>query len=114
MYEFQYDYVKRKYGENAKLCYIDTDGFIVHDDIYKDITAYVQRRFDTSNFELDRSMKYIKGKNRKLIGLMKDEFGGQIMKEYVGLRAKTCSYLKNNDENKIVKSYKKVCCKKKT
>ena len=40
MYEFRYDYVKIRYGENAKLCYMDTDSFIVYiktEDIYKDI-----------------------------------------------------------------------------
>ena len=55
MYEFWYDYVKPKYGENAKLCYMDTDSFIVHvktDDIYKDIAEDVETRFDTSNFKL--------------------------------------------------------------
>ena len=58
MYEFRYDYVKPKYGENAKLCYIDTDNFIVHvktDDIYKDIREDIEARFDASNFEIDRS-----------------------------------------------------------
>ena len=54
MCEFWYDYVKPKYGENAKLCYMDTDSFIVHvktDDIYKDIAEDVETRFDTSNYE---------------------------------------------------------------
>ena len=49
MYEFRYDYVKRKYDENAKLCYMDTGSFIVHvktDDIYKDIAEDVKKRFD--------------------------------------------------------------------
>ena len=53
-------YVKRKYGENAKLCYMDTDSFIVHvktDDIYKDIAEDVETRFDTSNFEIDHYLK---------------------------------------------------------
>ena len=53
MYEFWYHYVKPKYGENAKLCYMDTDSFIIHvktDDIYKDIAEDVKTRFDTSNF----------------------------------------------------------------
>ena len=56
MYEFWYDYLKPKYGENAKLCDMDTGSFIVHvktEDIYKDIAADVETRFDTSNFELD-------------------------------------------------------------
>ena len=68
MYEFWYDYVKPKYSENAKICYMDTDGFIVHvktDEIYKN---------------------------------------GQIMKEFVRLRANTFSYLKDNsDEDKKAK-----------
>ena len=56
IYKFWYDYVKPKYGENAKPSYIDTDNFIVHvktNDIYKDIAEVVKKRFDTSNFEID-------------------------------------------------------------
>ena len=52
MYEFWYDYIKPKYGEKAKLCYMGTDSFIIHvktDDIYKDIAEDVETRFDTSN-----------------------------------------------------------------
>ena len=81
MYECWYDYVKPKYGENAKLCYMDTDSFIVHiktGDIYNDIAKDVEIRFDTSNFEIERPLT--KGKIKKVIGLMKDKLGGQIMK----------------------------------
>ena len=59
MYELWYDYVKPKYGENSKLCYMETDSFIVHvktDDIYKDIREHVQTRIKTSNFELGRPL----------------------------------------------------------
>ena len=52
MYEFWYDYIKPKYGEKAKLCYMGTDSFIIHvktDDIYKDIAEDIETRFDTSN-----------------------------------------------------------------
>ena len=67
MYEFYYDYVKPKYGEKVKLCYMGTDGFIVYikaDDIYKDIAEDVETRFDTSNYELDRLLPcWIKRKN---------------------------------------------------
>ena len=55
MYEIWYDYVKPKYGENGKPCYMDTNSFIVHvkpDHIYKDIAEDVETRFDTSNFEI--------------------------------------------------------------
>ena len=109
MYEFWYDYLKPKYGENAKLCYMETDSFIVYaktDDIYKDI-AHVETKFDTSNFEIQRPLP--KGKNKKVIGLMKDELGGKITKEFVGLRAKTYSYFKDNsDEDKKANSKSNV------
>ena len=89
MYEFQYDYVKPKYRQNAKLCDMDTNIFIVHvkkDDIYEDIAEDVEKKFDSSNFEINKPLP--KGKNKKVIGLMKDELGGQIMKEFVEVRAK--------------------------
>ena len=60
MYEFWYDYVKPKYDEKAKLCYVGTDNFLVYikrDDIYKNITKDVETRFDTSNYELDTVAK---------------------------------------------------------
>ena len=59
MSEFWYDYVKSKNGEKAKLCYMDTDSFIVHvktGDIYKGIAEDVETRFDTSNYELDKPL----------------------------------------------------------
>ena len=68
MYDFWYDYVKPKYGEKVKLCYMDTDSFIVYiktGDIHKDITDDVETRFDTSNYELDRSLP--KGKKSNCI-----------------------------------------------
>ena len=59
MSKFWYDYVKPNYGENSKLCYIDTDSFIGHvktDDIDKYIAEDVETRFDTSDFELGRPL----------------------------------------------------------
>ena len=82
MYEFWYDYVKPKYGENAELSYIVTDSFIVcvrTDDIYKDIAEDVETWFDTLNYELGRPLP--KGKNKKVIKLMKDKLGGKIIKK---------------------------------
>ena len=83
------------------MCYIDTDSFIVYiktDDIYKDIAEDVETRLDTSNYELDRPLP--KGKNRKVTGLMKDEFRGKIMRKFVRLRANTYSYLIDDSSNK--------------
>ena len=62
---------------------MDTDSFIFHvktEDIYKDIAEDVEKRFDTSNIEIDRPL--LIRKNKKVIGLMKDESGGQIMKKF--------------------------------
>ena len=59
MYEFWYDYMKPKYGDNVKLCYMDTDSFIMHTktkDFYKDIANDVEKRFDTSNYEVHRPL----------------------------------------------------------
>ena len=73
---------------------MDIDSFLVYiktDDIYKDIAEDVETRFDTSNYELDRPLP--KRKNKKVIGLMKDELSGKIMTEFVRLRAKPYSYL---------------------
>ena len=66
LYEIWYDYVKPKYGEIAKFCYMDTGSFIVHvktEGIYKDIAEDVETRFATSNFEIDRPLP--KGKDKK-------------------------------------------------
>ena len=94
MCEFWYDHVKPKYGEQANLCYMDTVSFIVYiktGNISKDIAEDVETRFDTSKYEPDRPLP--KGRNKTVIGLVKDQLGGNIMPKFVGLRAKAYSYL---------------------
>ena len=92
----------------AKLCYMDTGSFIVYvktEHICIDIAKDVEPRFDTSNYKLERPLT--KGKNKKSIGIMKDELGGKLMTAFAALRPKTCSYLKDDiDENKTAKSTK--------
>ena len=114
MYEFWYGYMKPKYGDNVKLCYMDTDSFIMHiktEDFYKDISNDVEKRFDTSNYEVNRPLPI--GKNKKVIGLMKDELEGKIMTEFVALRPKTYSYLTDNcEEDKKAKRTKKGVIKR--
>ena len=59
IYEFWYGYMKPKYGDNVKLCYMDTDSFIMHikiEDFFKDIANDVEKRFDTSNYEVNRPL----------------------------------------------------------
>ena len=114
MYEFWYDYMKPKYGNRVKLCYMDTDSFIMSiktNDFYKDIANDVDKRFDTSNYECNRPLPT--GKNEKVIGLMKDELGGKIITEFVTLRPKTYSYLTDDGkEDKKAKGTKKCVIKR--
>ena len=114
IYEFWYDYMKPKYDNNVKLCYRDTDSFILDikaNDFYKDIDNDVENRFDTSNYEVNRPLPM--GKNKKVIGLMKDELDGKIITEFVTLRPKTYSYLTDDGkEDKKAKGTKKCVMKK--
>ena len=116
MYEFWYDYIKPKYGDKARLCYLDTDSFVINiktEDFYKDIANDVEKWFDTSNFDKNDKRPLPIGKNKKVIGLFKDELGGKIMIEFVGLRAKTYAYLMDDDsEHKKAKGTKKCVIKR--
>ena len=91
MYEIWYDYIKPKYQGKAKLCYMGTDSFIIHiktKDFYEDIANEVEKWFDTSSYDGNNKRPLLIGKNKKVIGLFKDEFEGKIMIEFAGLRAK--------------------------
>ena len=114
MYQFWYDYMKPKHGNDVKLCYMDTGSFVMNiktEDFYKDIANDVEKRFDTSNYEVDRPLPT--GKNKKVIGLMKDELGGKIITEFVTLRPKTNSYLTDDGkEDKKAKGTKQCVIKR--
>ena len=111
MYEFWYDFINPKYGDRAKLCYTDTDSFIIYiktEDFFEDISNDVERWFDTSNYDKNDKRPLPIGKNKKVPGLFKDELGGKIMTEVVALRPKTYAYLidgySNDDyeKNKVI------------
>ena len=114
MHEFWYDYMKPKYNDNVKLCYMDTDSFVMNiktKDFYKDIANDVEDRFDTSNYEVNRPLPT--GKNKKVIGLMKDELGGKVITEFDALRSKTYSCLTDDcKEDKKAKGIKKYVIKR--
>ena len=116
MYEFWYDYIKPNSQDNTKLCYMDTDSFVIHiktEDFYEDIANDVEEWFGTSNFDEDDKRSLLIGKNKKVIGLFKHKLGGKIMKEFVALRAKPWAYLMDDDtEHKKAKGTKK-CVKQK-
>ena len=85
--------------------------YIKTDDTYKDIAKDLEIRYDTSNYELDGPLS--KEKNKKVIGLMKDDLGGEIMAKIVGLRAKSYTYLVNDgNEDNIAKNTKECVIKR--
>ena len=89
---------------------VKIQNFVIYKEIYKDIVEDFEIRFDTYNFEIDRPLP--KEKNKRVIGPIKDDLGEQIRKEFVGLRAKTHSYLKDNsDKDKKTKAIKKCTIK---
>ena len=115
MYKIWYDYIKPKYEDRAKLCYTDDDSFIIHiitEYFFEDISDDVERWFHTSNYDRNDKRPLPIGKNKKVIGLFKDELGGKIINEFCALRAKAYAYLMGNDsEAKKAKGTKKTCNK---
>jgi len=94
MYDFHYNYIKNKYGEKAQLLFTDTDSLtyeIETKDVYKDFWKN-KSKFENSDYHEDS--KFYDKINKKVIGKFKDEAGGQIMTEFVGLRSKMNSYIK--------------------
>ena len=96
MYEFWYDYINPKFGNRGRLCYTDTDSFIIYiktKDFFEDIYNDVDRWLNTSNYDKNNKRPLPIGKNKKVPGLFKDELGGKIMVEVVVLRPKTYASL---------------------
>ena len=90
MYEVWFDYMKPNYGDNVKLCNMDIYSFIMHikaENFSKDIVNDVEKRFDTSNYEVNRPLPT--GKNKNVLRLMKDKLGERIMTDFAALRPKT-------------------------
>ena len=94
---------------------MDSDSFIIQiktEDFYGDIADDVEKWFDTSNYDENDQKPLPIGKNKKIIGLFKDEFGGKIMIEFIGLRAKAYAYLIDADnEHKKAKGTKNCIIK---
>lgn len=90
MYEFHYSVIKPYYKNSVQLCYTDTDSFIYKietSDFYEDLKQNFLEYFDTSNYKPNNVFD-IPIINKKIPGLFKDELGGEIMLEFVGLRSK--------------------------
>ena len=115
MYEFWFDYIKPKYGDRTNLYYTDTDSLVIYikiEDFYEGIANDVERWFDRSNYDENDERPLLIGKNKKVIGLFKDELGGNITTEFVALRAKAYAYLmEDGSEHKKAKGTKKCVIK---
>ena len=115
--EFWHDYIKPKYGDRAKICYTDTDSFVIYiitEDFFEDIADDVKTLFDTSSFHENDKRSLPIDKNEKTPGPFKLELGGQIVMKVVALRAKTWSYLVDDrSEHKKAKVIKKAIIKNK-
>ena len=116
MYDFHYNYIKQKYGDKAKLLLTDTDSLMYEiqtEDFYKDINGDVKDRFDTSGYPPDHPSGIPSGFNKKVLGMFKDEVNGNVIDEFVGLRAKLYSYkMFEGEESKKCKGVKKSVVKK--
>ena len=108
MYDFHYNYIKSKYGDKAKLLFTDTDSLtyeIEAKDVYKDFWTD-KDKFDNSDYS--ESSPYFDKTNKKVIGKFKDEAAGVSICEFVGLRSKMYSYIKDNQKGgKTAKGIKK-------
>ena len=113
MYKFHYNHIKKKYGDKSKLLFTDTDSLtyeIEAEDVYKDFW-FTRNKFDNS--EYPESSPYFDETNKKVIGKFKDEANGVPICEFIGLRAKMYSYLKNNNQvGKTAKGIKKIVIRK--
>ena len=108
MYDFHYNYIKKRYGSKAQLLFTDTDSLcyeIESDDIYEDLWQD-KHTFDNSDYPKDS--KFFDTSNKKVIGKFKDEAASIPIIEFVGLRSKMYSYIKENKNgNKTAKGIKK-------
>ena len=111
MYDFYYNNLKKTYSDKIQLLYTDTDSVIIHmqtEDIYQDMQANISD-YDTSNYPADHPL--FSNTNKKIIGKFKDELGGQLLTEFIGIRPKMYSYV-GEDSGKRAKGVKKSVLRK--
>ena len=115
MYDFHYNYIKKKYNDRALLLMTDTDSLCYEletEDFYKDISSDIEAKFDTSAYPKNHPSGIKTGVNKKVIGMMKDECSGEIMEGFVGLRAKLyATKMHSGEESKKCKGINKVVTK---
>ena len=114
MYDFHYNYIKSQYGDKARLLFTDTDSLtyeIEADDVYQDFWKD-KHLFDNSDYP--KNNPFFDCSNKKVIGKFKDEAAGIPIVEFVGLRSKMYSYMKDNEKgSRTAKGIKKNVIKQK-
>ena len=117
MFDFHYNYIKKKYGKKAELLFTDTDSLMFHiktKDFYKDIFHDIKSKFDTSDYPPDHKSGILTEVNKKVIGMFKDEVAGKQITHFVGLRPKLYSFkIEEDKEVRKCKGIKKNVIKKK-
>ena len=117
LFDFHYNYIKKKYYKKAELLFTDTDSLMYEiktKDFYKDISPDILTKFDTSDYNSNHKSGIPTGINKKVIGMFKDEVAGKQITQFVGLRPKLYSYkVEDEKELKKCKGIKKNVIKKK-
>ncbi|CAH3019785.1 unnamed protein product, partial [Porites evermanni] len=117
MFDFHYNYIRKKYKNKAELLFTDTDSLmyqIYTDDFYKDISHDIKNKFDTSDYPPNHPSGILTGVNKKVIGMFKDEVAGKQITCFVGLRPKLYSFrIEEDKEVRKCKGIKKNVVKKK-
>ena len=116
MFDFHYNYIRKKYGDKAELLFTDTDSLmylIQTEDFYQDINKDIKKKFDTSDYPENHPSGIKTGVNKNVIGKSKDEAAGKQITHFVGLRPKLY-FFKDDDEveTRKAKGVKKNVIKK--
>ena len=116
MFDFHYNFIRKKYGDKAELLFTDTDSlmYLIHtEDFYKDINKDIKRKFDTSDYPENHPSGIKTGVNKKVIGKFKDEAAGKQITHFVGLRPKLYTFkVEEKGETRKAKGVKKNVIKK--
>ncbi|CAH3182390.1 unnamed protein product, partial [Porites lobata] len=117
MFDFHYNYIRKKYKNKAELLFTDTDSLmyqIYTDNFYKDISRDIKKKFDTSDYPPNHESGILTGVNKKVIGMFKDEVAGKQITCFVGLRPKLYSFrIEEDKEVRKCKGIKKNVVKNK-
>ena len=116
MFDFHYNYIRKKYGNKAELLFTDTDSLmylIQTDDFYSDIKHDIRKKFDTSDYPENHPSGIKTGVNKKVIGKFKDEVGGKLISHFFGLRPKLYTFkVEEKGDKRKAKGVKKNVIKK--